>query len=28
LLNKLVENNILIRVGNGPSTRYEKKQVK
>lgn len=24
LLNKLVENNILIKVGNGPSTRYEK----
>ena len=24
LLNKLVEDNILIKVGNGPSTRYEK----
>lgn len=25
LLNKLVENSILIKVGNGPSTKYEKK---
>ena len=26
LLNKLVDDNILIKVGNGPSTRYEKKE--
>ena len=26
LLNKLVDDNILNKVGNGPSTRYEKKE--
>lgn len=24
ILNKLVENKVLVKVGNGPSTRYEK----
>lgn len=24
ILNKMVENKVLVKVGNGPSTRYEK----